>query len=70
MGVKLGHSLCGRNIGWRVFENRGLRNTFGSAEIYIMRSLMIRTPHEISRLISARMRWSGHMANTVDRIST
>jgi hypothetical protein len=30
MGVKLCLSYSRRNMGWRVFENRVLRKTFGS----------------------------------------
>ena len=53
----------------RMFENRVLRRIFGpkrdevtgSGENYIMRSLMICTPHPIW-FVSKRMRWAGHVA--------
>jgi len=57
----------------RVFENRVPKRIFGprrdevigSGENYIMRSLMIRTPHQI--LYISKMRWAGHVARMGER---
>jgi hypothetical protein len=60
----------------RVFENRVLRRIFGligtrlqgSGEIYIIKSLMICTPHPNFRVMkSRRMRWGGHVAYMGER---
>jgi hypothetical protein len=57
MGMKLVHSDWGEQCRLRVFENRALRRIFGpkrdevtgSGENFIMRSLMICTPHPLVR---------------------
>ena len=62
----------------RVFENRVLRRIFGHKrgevtgewkENYIMRSLMISTPHSVLlRVIKSRiMRWAWHVARMMER---
>jgi len=63
MGVKLGLSHSGRNIGWECSRagcwERYLGRYKGSGEDYIMRSFKICTPHQIIFGWSNQEEWDG-----------